>query len=190
MIVLLVASLLQRGTTTPIMQDAILETDPINVSIATKEFGDKPKLKRHEATHSNFKPFKCNECSASFITNDNLLQHIRHRHKERNFSCKNCEYTFYFEGDLRKHKLTHTKAKRKTCEHCEKKVKNCHWLRHCEFEKKEDLSETPVKKKGTNYKKEIVDDTFVKRENKESIDNTDNWNKTVRLIESKIKRWG
>ena len=56
------------------------------------------------SVHEEEKPFKCNNCDASYDGNGDLISHIASVHeKKKLFKCKHCALSFTEKGHYRKH---------------------------------------------------------------------------------------
>ncbi|XP_074650698.1 transcription factor IIIA-like [Tubulanus polymorphus] len=62
------------------------------------------------------------DCSQSFVSQDNLNKHIQRRHETHVYKCKDCDKVFKKHHHLRGHEFTHTGVKPYKCTHegCEK----------------------------------------------------------------------
>ena len=78
--------------------------------ICDRKFAQKNDLFRHQATHSDFKPFKCSICPEEryFKTKDGLNNHMVF-HYEPKFSCNQCDYKSHTKSNLKQHTKTHDK---------------------------------------------------------------------------------
>ena len=77
----------------------------------------------HMKTHTGEKPHECTYwqvCSASFISAQQLGNHIRAHHTgERLFKCDKCESAFKQSGNLQIHQRIHTGEKPYKCHMCD-----------------------------------------------------------------------
>ncbi len=79
------------------------------------------QLRRHLiVTHAKEKPFKCNQCSRTFVSKTNLNRHKNCHNGIRTFKCGQCESAFYNSTDLKGHIRTHTGEKPYKCQECPK----------------------------------------------------------------------
>ena len=68
------------------------------------------------------KPFKCDDCSASYAFKNSLSKHISSVHSGTSFSCNICAKTFSVQASVKRHKdAVHRESeKRFVCEKCGK----------------------------------------------------------------------
>lgn len=75
--------------------------------ICGKVLLDQGGLQRHISSHSDLKPYKCEQCPAAFKINADLTVHIRVHTGERPFLCTVCKRTFTCNSSLHKHMRSH-----------------------------------------------------------------------------------
>lgn len=85
-------------------------------------FKTEEKLKKHEEkfhqTEEN-RPFKCEDCQATFKRNEHLRAHALYKHSEkRPFSCPECLLSFRQRGEYNIHMRIHTGLKPFKCNQC------------------------------------------------------------------------
>ncbi|XP_017871316.1 PREDICTED: zinc finger protein 33A isoform X2 [Drosophila arizonae] len=85
-------------------------------------FAQRANLRSHLlATHENKTSFKCNQCERSFKRRRLLANHIKSKHTQvRDVKCEFCEATFASPINMMKHMLCHTGKKNYSCEICGK----------------------------------------------------------------------
>ena len=90
--------------------ELIQEKNLFSCQTCGKRFVQKGNLVRHQATHSEMKPFKCSICPEEryFKTKDCLRQHMVY-HYEPKFSCSFCDHISYTKSNLKSHEKTHIK---------------------------------------------------------------------------------
>ena len=86
-----------------------------------KKFKNLHDKKVHEDTHS--KPFKCDECDASFGRKSNLIGHKRVHSGERPYMCDICGKSFPMQSSVTTHKKqSHPNGDKPwVCEYCERR---------------------------------------------------------------------
>ena len=62
-------------------------------STCTYATAKKSHLKEHMLHHSNSRPFICEDCGRSFITNSHLRRHVKHHLPDKPFKCSQCDYS-------------------------------------------------------------------------------------------------
>lgn len=64
---------------------------------------------------------KCHVCGSGFMSQNQLLYHVKARHSSRRFVCPQCQRTFVSRGGMNEHiKHVHQKLARYLCETCGK----------------------------------------------------------------------
>ncbi|GFR95595.1 zinc finger protein 99 [Elysia marginata] len=62
----------------------------------------------HINTHTDFMPYSCGLCGASFVEGRQLMRHVQHSHSVKPpYACGLCKKTFYENFELEQHVLTH-----------------------------------------------------------------------------------
>ncbi|KAI1447972.1 hypothetical protein F5Y02DRAFT_329622 [Annulohypoxylon stygium] len=86
-------------------------------------FASRNKLRRHLATHTAYKPHKCEICGEGFSAQQALDQHVRTHTGETPYECdyKGCGKAFKQKSALTMHKRTHTGEKPLECDICHKR---------------------------------------------------------------------
>ena len=86
-----------------------------------KEFKSLHDKKAHEDTHS--RPYKCDECDASFGRKSNLIGHMRVHRGERPYMCDICGKSFPMQSSVTTHKKqSHPSGDKPwVCEFCERR---------------------------------------------------------------------
>ncbi|OTA64532.1 hypothetical protein K449DRAFT_404057 [Hypoxylon sp. EC38] len=86
-------------------------------------FASRNKLRRHLATHTAYKPHKCQICGEGFSAQQALDQHVRTHTGETPYKCdyEGCGKAFKQKSALTMHKRTHTGEKPLECDICGKR---------------------------------------------------------------------
>ncbi len=88
-----------------------------------KSFSSKYKLKRHMATHSSVRKFKCNFCSFTATRKGRVNSHIKEMHAEfKQFRCNLCEARFKRNSHLQNHMSSVHSSKTLSCKICDKRL--------------------------------------------------------------------
>ncbi|CAL4178656.1 unnamed protein product [Meganyctiphanes norvegica] len=102
---------------------------------------DSESMEIHMKIHEKMiqKPFSCDTCTEKFISNLELMDHIKTHTGEKVFSCLNCKQKFTQKQSLLSHLLSHTGEKPFSCTICKKKFAtekylNNHKAKHIEGE--------------------------------------------------------
>ncbi|KAI8738678.1 zinc finger protein Xfin [Biomphalaria glabrata] len=79
----------------------------------------KTMLQRHKLTHTDVKPFKCEQCEKAFKRRDHMKAHMRTHNSDKLFSCNICSFTSNRKYRLTIHEKTHTLESVFSCSVCE-----------------------------------------------------------------------
>lgn len=91
-------------------------------SYCKKEFAFKSALKKHLATHTGIRPFKCDTCDKSFAQFSQLVRHIKiHSGGIKEFKCEYCGREFWEASNYNIHLRIHSGEKPYSCDVCNKK---------------------------------------------------------------------
>ncbi|XP_049944708.1 zinc finger protein 816-like isoform X1 [Schistocerca serialis cubense] len=85
-------------------------------------------LRRHAATHSEWKRYSCGQCGRSFGRSDNLREHER-LHGGESYGCDVCGSVFSQPSQLKRHARLHTGERRFRCDVCGKAFRERRYLR-------------------------------------------------------------
>ena len=109
-----------------------------------KEFIQRQKLLRHIHIHTNYKPFKCDECGLTFATTHMLQQHLRTHLGEKPYKCNICGKRFAANSSLSIHNRVHTGEKPLVCKYpgCGKRFsESLNLTKHMKVHERFDCSE-------------------------------------------------
>lgn len=88
----------------------------------SKAYSISSRLKVHMHTHTNNKPYHCNECNKSFSEKGYLKTHMKFHLPDRPFACLFCNKTYKTKGHLKDHILVqHKGIKKYECIICKKR---------------------------------------------------------------------
>ena len=74
------------------------------------------ELTKHEATHSNKKPYTCRVCDKKFPDSDTYYKH-KTTH-DKSYKCKSCGKKFGDRHNLKKHEENHHSSSKPRCSNC------------------------------------------------------------------------
>lgn len=97
-----------------------VRTDQFACKHCPARFKYKYRLKLHEKTHADRKPYSCDICSKKFVKTRSLEKHMLSHTGEQPFSCKFCDKKFSYKHVLQNHLLTHSGEKPHCCDVCGK----------------------------------------------------------------------
>jgi len=89
-------------------------------SVCKRGFCSNKTLKSHMFTHSEEKPYACQDCGGRFRTLSHLKTHMATHTKEKNHVCDICGKKFLQSSGVSVHMRTHTGEKPHRCETCGK----------------------------------------------------------------------
>lgn len=122
------------------------------------------------ATHSENRPFVCNECGNGFKTRVRLKQHLLTHSDVKKFICTFCNKGFNYKDNLRNHVFQHSGLRPYSCQICGKTFAN--WAncnKHMIRKHGQHLAKTKVTSQGkldinrdTGEPKKLASDTDAK----------------------------
>ncbi|XP_035309436.1 zinc finger protein 120-like [Cricetulus griseus] len=96
------------------------EEKPYECNQCVKAFAYHSYLLIHQRTHTGEKPYECNQCGKAFVQLSNLQRHKRIHTGEKPYECNQCGKAFTQSTCLQVHKRTHTGEKPYECNQCGK----------------------------------------------------------------------
>lgn len=88
---------------------------PFVCKICSKTFKDLTNAKTHQLSHSDYRPFVCEDetCKAEFKTKGALVRHWRRHTGAKPYVCEKCSMTFRESGALTRHRRSKTPCYKK-----------------------------------------------------------------------------
>ncbi|XP_068633442.1 zinc finger protein 875-like [Battus philenor] len=84
------------------------------------EFISKNNLLSHEYLHLGIRPFQCTDCPSAYTSRSALSRHSK-KHSNVQYVCDHCRRVFKVKAALATHMNTHSAEKRFVCEECGKR---------------------------------------------------------------------
>ena len=84
---------------------------PYKCEDCSASFTKSTSLKSHSLKHSGEKKYKCEHCAKTFFSSSSLKIHVRVHTGDRPFKCKECPRKFSDPSNFNKHKRWHAKQK-------------------------------------------------------------------------------
>ncbi|NWS47816.1 PRDM5 protein, partial [Probosciger aterrimus] len=110
----------------PVLEEPPVETHseerPFQCEECKALFRTPFSLQRHLLIHNSERTFRCDHCDATFKRKDTLNVHIQVVHDgHKKYKCDLCDKAFVTPSVLKSHKKTHTGEKEKICPYCGQK---------------------------------------------------------------------
>ena len=107
-------------------RDICHQTEPFNCRICLSSYITKQQLRNHIKEEHKTKDHKCSYCDSTFESFLHLERHIQESHDNEAVKCDECDLKFYTSWQLKKHTKVHQNLK----------VRNCHYYnsdKECPF---------------------------------------------------------
>ncbi|GFR92574.1 zinc finger protein 184 [Elysia marginata] len=92
------------GSSPPSLPDSTMKTgNGFVCGKCGKIFNARHRLKRHELTHTDFRPYSCSQCGRAFRQKVHLSDHLKRHAGHRPFSCSGCGKRFILKNELNQH---------------------------------------------------------------------------------------
>ncbi|KAK6191920.1 hypothetical protein SNE40_003493 [Patella caerulea] len=91
------------------------DDNPHKCNDCSKSFTSANDLRRHFVSHSDTKPFKCSECERRFSRNTLLQAHKVTHTNGKQFQCLVCSKEFTYKYNLKRHELCHSDHQKTAC---------------------------------------------------------------------------
>lgn len=116
------------------------ENKPYKCDQCDASFNFNHSLRLHRLKHSGQRPHKCTQCDKSYLTSNHLKMHMEGVHQsKKNHMCRFCPKSFSYRTSLQVHELTHGDTRPYKCSTCGHGFINSHSLKY-HFESKHALS--------------------------------------------------
>lgn len=93
---------------------------PYKCTQCSSSYMNKVSLIQHTRLHTGVNLFRCEICTKVFVQKENLTNHTRIHTGEKPYSCVTCHKRFSVSGDLIRHTRIHTGEKPYACAICKK----------------------------------------------------------------------
>ncbi|KAM9661589.1 PR domain zinc finger protein 5 isoform X8 [Haliaeetus albicilla] len=107
----------------PVLEEPPIETHseerPFQCEECKALFRTPFSLQRHLLIHNSERPYQCPYCDKAFSKNDGLKMHIRTHTREKPYQCSECNKAFSQKRGLDEHMRTHTGEKPFQCDVCD-----------------------------------------------------------------------
>ncbi|KAG8227378.1 hypothetical protein J437_LFUL000386 [Ladona fulva] len=90
---------------------------PYSCNICSARFPQKSGLMTHMMLHTG-KPFKCDQCDKSFVSNHKLINHMKGHAGDRPYNCDVCSSAFFTAAALHDHQMMHSRSRKHICSIC------------------------------------------------------------------------
>ncbi|XP_035910985.1 zinc finger protein 497-like [Anopheles stephensi] len=88
--------------------------------VCGRRFARDCEMRRHRRIyHSSEHPFKCEQCSKTFLSSQSYREHMDSHANLRRFECDICDKKFVRRRNLVNHRMSHSNARPYRCEDCD-----------------------------------------------------------------------
>ncbi|XP_048747485.2 zinc finger protein 595-like [Ostrea edulis] len=107
------------------------ESKPYRCEECGASFNFNHSLRLHRLKHSGVRPFECKECNKTYLTSNHLKMHVEGVHGgKKNHACKICGKCFSYTTSLKVHEMTHGEYRPYRCTVCGQGFVNSHSLKY------------------------------------------------------------
>ncbi|XP_062588771.1 zinc finger protein 665-like [Saccostrea cucullata] len=140
------------------------DSKPYKCQQCDATFSFNHSLRLHILKHSGARPFKCKECNKTYLTSNHLKMHVEGVHGgKKNYTCKICGKCFSYTTSLKVHEMTHGEYRPYRCNTCGQGFVNSHSLKYHKESKHSQNTWFECDLCGKKYKTEFLMKTHRRR---------------------------
>ncbi|XP_061186367.1 zinc finger protein 665-like [Saccostrea echinata] len=140
------------------------DSKPYKCQQCDASFSFNHSLRLHILKHSGARPFECKECNKTYLTSNHLKMHVEGVHGgKKNHTCKICGKCFSYTTSLKVHEMTHGEYRPYRCNTCGQGFVNSHSLKYHKESKHSQNTWFECDLCGKKYKTEFLMKTHRRR---------------------------